>query len=56
MADLAQLVTGSCPFACVIGGDQAYVLDAKGKRVLRVPLDGSRAPETIMRRGSSADS
>ena len=52
VADLAQLVTGSLSVShAVIGGDQAYVLDAKGKRVLRVPLDGSSAPETIMQEG-----
>ena len=52
VADLAQLVTGSLSVTrAVVGGDQAYVLDAKGKRVLRVPLDGSSAPETILQDG-----
>jgi hypothetical protein len=52
IADLAQVVTGSLSVTrAVVGGDQAYVLDAKGKRVLRVPLDGSSAPETILQDG-----
>ena len=52
VADLAQLVTGSLSITrAVVGGDQAYVLDAKGKRVLRIPLDGSSAPETILQDG-----
>jgi hypothetical protein len=52
VADLAQLVTGSLSVTrAVVGGDQAYVLDAKGKRVLRVALDGSSAPETILQDG-----
>ncbi len=52
VADLAQLVTGSLSVSsAVVGGDQAYMLDAKGKRVLRVPLDGSSAPETILQDG-----
>ncbi len=52
VADLAQLVTGSLSVTrAVVGGEQAYVLDAKGKRVLRVPLDGSSAPETILQDG-----
>jgi hypothetical protein len=52
VADLAQLVTGSLSVTrAVVGGNQAYVLDAKGKRVLRVPLDGSSAPETILQDG-----
>lgn len=52
VADLAQLVAGSLSVTrAVVGGNQAYVLDAKGKRVLRVPLDGSSAPETILQDG-----
>lgn len=52
IADLAQVVTGSLSVTrAVVGGSQAYVLDAKGKRVLRVPLDGSSAPETILQDG-----
>ena len=54
VADLAQLVTGSLSVTrAVVGGNQAYVLDAKGKRVLRVPLDGSSAPETILQDGQA---
>lgn len=52
VADLAQLVAGSLSVTrAVVGGNQAYVLDAKGKRVLRVPLDGGSAPETILQDG-----
>lgn len=55
IADLAQLVTGSLSATtAVIGADHAYVLDAKGKRVLRVALDGSGAPETILGEGALA--
>lgn len=52
VADLAQLVTGSLSITrAAVGGNQAYLLDTKGKRVLRVPLDGSSPPETIMQDG-----
>lgn len=55
VADLAQLVTGPLSATtAVVGGENAYVLDAKGKRVLRVPLDGSGAPETILTQGGLA--
>ena len=55
IADLAQVVTGSLSATrAVIGADHAYVLDAKGKRVLRVALDGRAAPETIMSEGALA--
>jgi hypothetical protein len=41
-------VTGSLSVSdAVIGGPNAYLLDAKGKRVLRVALAGSEPPETI---------
>jgi serine/threonine protein phosphatase PrpC len=55
VADLAQLVTGSLSATmAVVGGDHAYVLDAKGARVLRVALDGSTPPETILSAGALA--
>jgi hypothetical protein len=55
VADLAQLVTGSLSATmAVVGGDHAYVLDAKGERVLRVALDGSAPPETILSAGALA--
>jgi hypothetical protein len=38
----------------VTGGDYAYMLDATGARVLRVPVDGSAAPETILKEGDLA--
>lgn len=52
IVDLAQQVTGSLAVTgSVIGGGNAYLLDAEGRRVLRVPLDGSAAPETILEDG-----
>jgi hypothetical protein len=49
IVDLAQQVTGSLSVTrTVIGGGNAYLLDAEGRRVLRVPLDGSSPPETIL--------
>lgn len=55
VAGLAQLVTGSLSVSrAAVGGDQAYFLDAKGKRVLRVPLDGSSAPDTVLQDGQPA--
>lgn len=49
VADLPQQVTGSLSVTrAIIGGNNAYVLDAKGKRVIRVPLDANGAPETIL--------
>ena len=55
VADLQQSVTGALSVTrSVIGGGNAYFLDAKGKRVLRVPLDGSAAPETVLHEGEPA--
>ncbi len=55
VADLTQVVTGELSVTnTVIGGSDAYFLDAKGKRVLRVPLDGSTAPETVLQDGEPA--
>jgi hypothetical protein len=55
IADLAQLVTGSLSVTdAVIGGGYAYLLDAEGRRVLRVPLDASSPPETILMEGEPA--
>lgn len=55
VADLQQLVTGSLSVTrTVVGGNNAYFLDAKGKRVLRVPLDGGSPPETVLQAGEPA--
>jgi len=55
VADLPQVVTGSLSITrSVIGGSDAYFLDAKGKRVIRVPLDGKTAPETVLQDGGFA--
>lgn len=55
VTDLAQQVTGSLSVTrAVVGGDHAYFLEAKGKRVLRVPLAGGAAPETILTEGDLA--
>lgn len=54
VADLPQQVTGSLSVGrTVIGGGAAYLLDTKGKRVLRVALDGSSAPQTILQDGQA---
>ncbi len=55
VADLQQQVTGSLSVTrSIIGGGNAYFLDAKGKRVLRVPLAGGQAPDTILQEGEPA--
>lgn len=55
VADLQQLVTGSLSVTrTVIGEDHAYLLDAKGRRVLRVALDGGSPPETVLQEGEPA--
>ncbi len=55
VADLPQQVTGSLSVSrAVIGGRNAYLLDTKGKRVLRVALDASGAPETVLQDGEPA--
>lgn len=52
VSDLTQTVTGQLSVTrTVAGGDSAYLLDAKGGRVLRVLLDGSKAPETVFEDG-----
>ena len=51
LADLAQVVTGDLGATQIaLGGDATYVLDAEGKRVLRVPTAGG-APETVFEEG-----
>jgi hypothetical protein len=55
VADLAQVVTGELEVTqAVAGGGNAFFLDAKSGRVLRVPLDGSTPPETIVQAGEPA--
>ncbi|MDE3097521.1 MAG: hypothetical protein KGK07_16160 [Chloroflexota bacterium] len=55
IADLAQSVTGSLSITrSVVGGTNAYFLDAKGHRVLRLALDGKSPPETILQDGTLA--
>ena len=52
VSDVTQAVTGSLTVTrTVTGAGSAYLLDAKGGRVLRVPLDGKTAPETILEEG-----
>jgi hypothetical protein len=52
ISDIAQQVTGSLSITqTVIGGGNAYLLDAGDQRVLRVPLAGGGAPETILQQG-----
>jgi hypothetical protein len=52
VSDLTQEVTGSLSVTrTATGGDSAYLLDAKGGRVLRVHLDGETAPETVLQEG-----
>jgi hypothetical protein len=54
IADLAQQVTGTLSItSTVIGGGNAYLLDAGDGRVLRVPLTGGGAPETILEQGEA---
>ena len=55
VAELAQLVTGSLSVTdTVVGGGYAYLLDAEGRRVVRVPLDASAPPETVFVEGEPA--
>jgi DNA-binding beta-propeller fold protein YncE len=55
IADLTQQVTGTLAVTqSVIGGGSAYLLDAQGGRVLRLPVDGATAPETIFQEGEPA--
>jgi DNA-binding beta-propeller fold protein YncE len=54
ISDIAQQVTGSLSITqTVIGGGNAYLLDADDRRVLRVPLAGGGAPETILQDGEA---
>jgi len=53
--NLAQQVTGSVSVIdTVIGGNSAYLLDAEEGRVIRVALDGTSPPETIIKEGEAA--
>lgn len=55
VVDLAQSVAGEFGIVdTAVGGGSAYMLDAKGKRVLRVRLDGTAPPETILEEGALA--
>ncbi|HEY7802487.1 MAG TPA: hypothetical protein VIE40_07415 [Dehalococcoidia bacterium] len=55
IADLSQQVTGGLSITrAVIGGGNAYFLDVRGHRVLRLPIDGSAPPETILQDGALA--
>ena len=55
VADLQQVVAGSLSVtSAVVGGTDAYFLDAKGKRVLRLPLAGGQAPEAVFQEGQPA--
>jgi hypothetical protein len=52
VVDLAQQVTGSLSVTrAVVGDGQAFFLDAKGKRVIAVPVAGGAAPRTILEEG-----
>lgn len=54
IADLAQVVTGQLSVTrSLIGGGDAYFLDAQERRILRMPVSGG-APETIFREGEIA--
>jgi DNA-binding beta-propeller fold protein YncE len=54
LSDIAQQVTGSLTVTqTVIGGPNLYVLDTREARVLRVPFDGSGAPETVLHEGDT---
>ena len=55
VADLQQEVTGSLSVtSAVVGGTNAYFLDAKGKRVIRLPLSGGQAPDVVFQDGQTA--
>lgn len=55
VVDLAQQVAGPLTVThTVTGGGAAYFIDAKGKRILRMPLAGNAAPETILQEGEPA--
>lgn len=48
-------MTGSLSITrSIVAGNNAYFLDARGNRVLRLKLDGSAAPETVMEQGGFA--
>ncbi|MBF6600892.1 MAG: hypothetical protein IVW36_10330 [Dehalococcoidia bacterium] len=55
IADLSQQVASSLSVTtAVVGGGNAYFLDVNGRRVLRLPLDGSAPAETILQDGGLA--
>ncbi|HXK34071.1 MAG TPA: hypothetical protein VNM91_08685, partial [Dehalococcoidia bacterium] len=55
VVELAQTVSGDLSaLNAVVGGDDAYFLDAEGHRVLRAPLDGSGPPEEVLGEGDLA--
>jgi hypothetical protein len=52
LVELSQQVTGTLTATrAVQGGDDMYLLDAQGHRVLRMPLSGGAAPETVFAQG-----
>jgi serine/threonine protein phosphatase PrpC len=52
LVELSQQVTGTLTATrAVQGGDDMYLLDAQGHRVLRMPLAGGAAPETVFAQG-----
>ncbi|HEX5478080.1 MAG TPA: hypothetical protein VFY79_00015 [Dehalococcoidia bacterium] len=53
--DLSQTVTGGLSVTrSVVAGNNAFFLDARGNRVLRLKLDGTAAPETVLTEGGFA--
>ncbi len=55
VVNLANVVSGELSVTrVVVGGGQAYLLDAKGKRVLAVPAGGGANPNTLLQEGGLA--
>ena len=53
--DLSQTVTGGLSITrSLVAGNNAFFLDARGNRVLRLKLDGTAAPETVLQEGGFA--